>query len=154
MRPRSKTALIVDDEESVRDLLSQQLKRLGYDSVAVPNGQNALEQIAGQEFDRAMGLELLRGRWFDGTETAESNRVVVVNQTLARTTWPASEAVGEQLRLGADEDNPIVTVIGVYADVSQMALRRRVSPEVYYPLSAIILALQCRRSSVGRAADS
>lgn len=98
-------------------------------------GPLTVMRVAGQEFDRAMGLEMLRGRWFNGTETAESDRVVVVNQTLASTTWPASEAVGEQLRLGADEDSPIATVIGVYADASQMALRREVSPEVYYPLS-------------------
>ena len=68
MSPSSGTALIVDDEESVRDLLSQQLKRLGYDSTAVPNGQEALEQLARQRFDlvlldvrmpRVTGLEVL-----------------------------------------------------------------------------------------------
>ena len=69
MSPSSKTALIVDDEESVRDLLSRQLKHLGYDSVSAPNGQEALEQMARQRFDvvmldvrmpRKSGLEVLR----------------------------------------------------------------------------------------------
>ncbi len=104
-------------------------------SPVVGEGPLTVMRVASPDFDRAMGLELLRGRWFDGTETTGSNRVVVVNQTLARTTWPANEAVGEQIRLGNDEGSPIATVIGVYADASQMALRREVSPEVYYPLS-------------------
>ena len=69
MSPSSKTALIVDDEESVRDLLFRQLKHLGYDAVAVPSGQKALEQMASQRFDLVMldvrmprmsGLEVLR----------------------------------------------------------------------------------------------
>lgn len=69
MSPSSKTALIVDDEKSIRDLLSRQLKHLGYDSLAVPNGQKALEQMARQRFDLVMldirmpqmsGLEVIR----------------------------------------------------------------------------------------------
>jgi predicted permease len=98
-------------------------------------GPLAVMRVAGQGFDRAIGLEVRQGRWFDGTETRESERVVVVNETLARSTWPSGDAIGRRIRLGADEDSPVATVIGVYADASQMALRREVSPEVYYPLS-------------------
>ena len=95
----------------------------------------AVMRVAGQGYDRAMGLRLLRGRWFNGTERTDSERVVIVNETLARSTWPSGEALGRRICLGSGEDCQIATVIGVYADAGQWVLRRDVSPEVYYPLA-------------------
>ena len=102
MGPSSKTALIVDDEESVRDLLSQQLKRLGYDSKAAPNGQEALEQVAHQKFDLVMldmrmpgmsGLEVLRQlrQSYPGTCVVMLSAVV------------DAEITASALNLGADD---------------------------------------------------
>ena len=102
MSPSSKTALIVDDEESIRDLLSRQLKHLGYDSVAVSNGPKALEQMARQRFDLVMldirmprmsGLEVLRQlrRSYTGTCVVVLSAVVDV------------EITASALSLGADD---------------------------------------------------
>ena len=63
-----KKALIVDDEESMRYVLSSQLSQLGYECVAVSSGRDALDQAAAQDFDLMMldvkipgmsGLEVL-----------------------------------------------------------------------------------------------
>ena len=45
------TALIVDDEEPIRYILTQRLEVMGYESVAVSSGQLALEQLARQQFE-------------------------------------------------------------------------------------------------------
>ena len=64
-----KRALIVDDEEAVREVLSDQLEWLGYRCVAVSSGQKALEKATQQEFDLVVldmmmpemsGLEVLK----------------------------------------------------------------------------------------------
>lgn len=102
MSPSSKTALIVDDEESARDLLCRQLKRLRYDSVAVPNGEKALEQMLLQRFDLVIldmkmpgmsGLDVLRRlrRAYPDTSVVMLSAVVDV------------ELTASALSLGADE---------------------------------------------------
>ena len=102
MSPSSKTALIVDDEESVRHLLSQQLKRLGYDSKEAPNGQKALEQLARQRFDLVMldmrmpkvsGLEVLRQLRRSDPDTCVVMLSAVVD----------AEITASALNLGADD---------------------------------------------------
>ncbi len=64
-----KNALIVDDEELVRILLSEQLGELGYECTVVSSGEEALKTAAHQEFDLMMldvkmpamsGLEVLK----------------------------------------------------------------------------------------------
>ena len=43
--------LLVEDEKDVRDLISLHLKREGYDSTAVEEGERALELIQTQSYD-------------------------------------------------------------------------------------------------------
>jgi len=49
----TKTAkiLVVDDERSIRDMLSIYLSREGFDVQCAPDGQAALERCQAQEFD-------------------------------------------------------------------------------------------------------
>ncbi len=46
-----RSALIVDDEQPIRYLLSKQLEKWGYDCEAVSSGQEALEELANKQFD-------------------------------------------------------------------------------------------------------
>jgi predicted lysophospholipase L1 biosynthesis ABC-type transport system permease subunit len=58
--------------------------------------------------------------------------VVVVNETLARSTWPGSDAVGKQIQIA---DWAPATVVGVYADVDQEEIASPIRPEIYFPLT-------------------
>ena len=69
MSQTSKTALIVDDEESLRYALSRQLELMGYECLAVSSGPEALAAAARLDFDLVMldvrmpgmsGLEVLK----------------------------------------------------------------------------------------------
>ncbi|MFH1560433.1 MAG: response regulator [Chloroflexota bacterium] len=73
-----KKALIVDDEESMRYVLSSQLSKLGYECVTVSSGRDALDKAACQDFDLMMldvkmpgmsGLEVLGKFRTDHPET-------------------------------------------------------------------------------------
>lgn len=51
MNERSKHILVVDDEESIRDLLSEYLKNFGYEVTCAANGQEALNYYKSSHFD-------------------------------------------------------------------------------------------------------
>jgi predicted lysophospholipase L1 biosynthesis ABC-type transport system permease subunit len=57
---------------------------------------------------------------------------VVVNETLARATWPGAGALGRKLQIA---DWPPATVVGVYADTDQESLASTIRPEIYFPMT-------------------
>lgn len=91
------------------------------------------------DYLKTMRIPLVRGRAFEERELAESSPVVVVNETMAQRFWPNDEAVGKRFRLGASEDAPWLTVVGVAADVKELyrigGLDKRPSFQTYvlYP---------------------
>ncbi len=86
---------------------------------------------------RALGITVLEGRLFTQFDTADSQPVIVVNETLARRIWPGENAIGKQLKQGWPESvgpgNPWREVVGVVADVKQDALDRDSRMETYIP---------------------
>jgi predicted permease len=73
---------------------------------------------------RAMGIRLVKGRWFEPSDGVGSARVVVVNETMARQFWKGAEPVGRELEPGA-------RVIGVVRDIRQEALNVEQGPAFY-----------------------
>ena len=45
----------------------------------------------------AMGMRLVNGRDFDARDTAESRRVIIVDERLARRFWPGGDALGQRM---------------------------------------------------------
>jgi putative ABC transport system permease protein len=73
------------------------------------------------DYLRTVGVPLLRGRDFLPQELAGAHRVVIINQTLARTLWGDRDPIGWTLKLeeSAKVDGLSFTVIGVTQDVRQ-----------------------------------
>jgi putative ABC transport system permease protein len=69
------------------------------------------------DFFGTVGVQIVRGRSFDGRDTASSLPVAVVNESMARQFWPDRDAIGQRLRLyyGADRQHWL-TVVGVVRD--------------------------------------
>lgn len=78
-----------------------------------------------------IGIPLLRGRWFTPSDTAESPWVVVINNSLAREYWGATNPIGERLQFGPATWR---TVIGVAGDVLHERLDGETRPEMYVPV--------------------
>jgi predicted permease len=81
------------------------------------------------EYFEAMRVPLRRGRFFEDRDTAESLKVVIVDERLARRFWPGADPVGRRMfEPGPDRNDlfaisdktPWFTVIGV---VKEMKLR-------------------------------
>jgi hypothetical protein len=76
-------------------------------------------QAGGPEYFATLGTRILRGRAFDDSDRAESPRVVVVSEGMARAIWENGDPIGKCIRIGADTA-PCTTVIGV---AEEMRLR-------------------------------
>ena len=66
-------------------------------------------------------VPLIRGRFFDAGDGAESLPVALVSQSMANAFWPGGDPVGERLRLGGDEPDRWLTVVGVVGNVESGA---------------------------------
>ena len=93
-------------------------------------------QIATDGAFEAMGMRLMRGRWFTAADSRQSQAVAVVNETLARTYWKNPEdAIGGQIRVGGGMSRPWVTVVGMVADERHNGVTGVVKEKFYVPHS-------------------
>jgi hypothetical protein len=77
---------------------------------------------------------VLRGRPFAATDRLGSEPVVMVSEMTARTLWPAGDAIGKCVGVGA-ADTPCSTVVGVVEDVRWEELRSEPRLHVYVPVA-------------------
>ena len=93
-------------------------------------------QIATDGAFEAMGMRLMRGRWFTPADTRQSQAVAVINETMARTYWKNPEdAIGGQIRVGGGMTQPWVTVVGMVADERHNGVTGIVKEKFYVPHS-------------------
>jgi predicted permease len=90
----------------------------------------AFVRVISPGYLRAMGIPLRQGRAFDEHDTLTSQRVVLVNETAARTLWPGQSAIGGVLELNGD-----TRVVGVVGDVRHTSPDQQPGLEMYLPLS-------------------
>jgi predicted permease len=77
----------------------------------------------------AAGIPLRSGRQFTERDRASSERVVVINETLARTLWPGENPLGQMITTDGGR-----RVVGVVADVRHAALEAAAGSEMYLPM--------------------
>ena len=86
------------------------------------------------DFFRVLQIPLLRGRYFSDSDTANSPRVAIINETTARTHWPHDDPLGKRFTFGNPEnDAPWLTVIGVVSDTRRAGIDHPVFTESYQP---------------------
>ncbi|MBA2258028.1 MAG: ABC transporter permease [Acidobacteria bacterium] len=99
------------------------------------------------EYFSLLDIRVLRGRAFTQSEASSNAAVAMVSESTARTIWPNQEAVGQVLRLEADQhsetrrqDEPTLpsstfTVVGVVRDVAGFRMAGYPEAGVYVPAS-------------------
>ena len=80
-----------------------------------------------------LGLDLVSGREFTATDTVTSPRVIVINESLARTAWPAQDPIGRSLVLDYQGGATARKVVGVVRDARYKGPRSEPSPEIFIP---------------------
>jgi len=89
------------------------------------------------DYFRAMGIPLLKGRYFDSRDDAtETPRVAIVDDMLAEQFWPGEDPVGKRIKLGhALSNKPWVEVVGVVRHIRNRDLADPSRIQVYWPYS-------------------
>lgn len=83
---------------------------------------------------RALGITLLRGRWFTAADTEKTQKVVVIDRLLAERYWPGQDALGKRINRGGNNDSISWIVVGVVAPVKVQNLEEALSKEtIYFP---------------------
>ena len=103
-----------------------------------PKGANmslACVSLTQGDFFRAMGIPLLRGRFFTESDKAGAPLVVIVNRKLAGHYWPGQDPIGKRLRLGTPESQTLwLTIVGEVADVKQASPDVDTQEQYYQPV--------------------
>src|SRR6266699_1104753 len=87
-------------------------------------------QVISPDYFNVMRIPLIRGRALDEHDLNPAPSTVVVNQTLARKSWPDEDAIGKRLRLKSDA--PWLTVVGIVGDIKNEGSSKSTKPELYF----------------------
>jgi len=106
---------------------------------APPAGQEPtiFSTIVTERYFTVMGVPLLRGRTLNQFDTAESQPVAVINESVARRYWPHEDPVGQKItvrftgRGGAQPKS--LEIVGVTGDVRNDGLDKEPRPEFFQP---------------------
>lgn len=88
--------------------------------------------VMGPGYFETTGIRLLRGRSFDERDTAESNKVIVINESFARKAFPNEDPLGKRIRSWRDE-NLLREIVGVVQDVRYFSRDDELRGLVYVP---------------------
>jgi hypothetical protein len=84
-----------------------------------------------------MGARLIEGRYFDQQDRAGGRQVLIVDDLLARSTWPGQSAVGKKMEaehVTGDGFQPVQSVVvGVVEHVRNHSLTKELRGEIYIP---------------------
>jgi predicted permease len=96
-----------------------------------PKGKfpNAFVRVVSDGYLHAMGIRLVSGRDISERDSPLVEKVIVINETLARTLWPGQNALG-QIMYACGERR----VVGVVGDVRHLALEQGSGMEMYLPM--------------------
>ena len=83
----------------------------------------------------ALGAKLIRGRFFTESDDASHLRVAVINQTLARTYFPAHDPVGQKIADDEGGKPAEWVIVGVIEDVREGPLDAPVAAAEYFPIN-------------------
>ena len=90
---------------------------------------NAFFSAVTPDYFRTMRMSIIRGRsLLEADDHATANRVVVINETMARRFWGSENPVGRRLMLG---DGKPADIVGVVRDVRQRFLTNEVAPQMF-----------------------
>jgi len=95
-------------------------------------------RVASEDYFALLGIPILAGRAFMATDTADSRKVAVINQTMSRL-WASRDPVGTTFTVPGPTGEPPRTllVVGVVGDVRQFAVDDPARSVFYMPMQQV-----------------
>jgi len=120
------TTLPLDEGAGSAPVTSEEIEASGAEPPVVRNAG------AGGAYFQTMGIDLLRGRFFERVEEEQGIPNVIISQAAAELLFPGGDPLDKKIR-PADNPNTWFTVIGVVEDVRVDDFRQPPQPMVYLP---------------------
>ena len=97
------------------------------------NAPEADERAITPEYLRTMQIPLISGRAFTDADRADTAKVAMINQTLARRYFQGKDPVGEELNLGTVSKPDWWRIVGVAGDVRAFGQDQPTHADIYQP---------------------
>jgi predicted permease len=106
------------------------------DHKVLPWGNPIAGRLASAGLVEAMGIPMLRGRFFTEGDSSTSPPVVVVNQAFVNKYLPGQDPIGHTFGMGKGRFAEM-HIVGVIGDVKQSKVTDATKPEIYFCLTQI-----------------
>ena len=99
-----------------------------------PAGQEPVAdvRVVANDYFKAMGIPLVRGRLFDEQDATDTKNKVIVNETMARRHWPNEDPIGKKVKISWN-DTREDEIVGVVGDVRHQGLEEAPRSMTYWP---------------------
>ena len=100
--------------------------------------QNKVEaggRIASPGLVDALGIPMIRGRFFTDDDAASSPPVIVVNQAFANKYLPGQDPIGHTISMAKKGRFADMRIVGVIGDMKQHRIDEPTKPEIYFTLA-------------------
>ena len=101
----------------------------------------ARPRFIGPDFFAVLGVAVVAGREFSEDDRSDSERVVIVSQSIAQRLFPNGDALNRKLWIGERLFKPVPSrIVGVAADVDDESIQRGPAMTLYFPAKQTGLA--------------
>lgn len=95
-------------------------------------GDSFFPHVIDHRYLPAMGIELLKGRYFEAVDTEDTPPVIVVSEEAERTIFEG-DAIGKRISMWFGE----AEVVGVVSNVKHRSLELQADPEIYFSMRQV-----------------
>jgi predicted permease len=110
-------------------------ENIAVDGIAVtppPTDEVYFNVVSGGYFT-TLGMRMLQGRDLDASDSSSSERVVVVNGSLAKRFFPGGAALGRRISIGRDPSRQNLRIVGIVEDAKYQTLQEPSRSIAYVP---------------------
>jgi predicted permease len=96
---------------------------------------HARYHVASQDYFRALGTPLVRGRFFTDGDNRNATKALIINQSMAKLYWPNEDVIGKRVSFqDAPKEKDWLTIVGVVGDVKDKPDSPGAEPAFWWPL--------------------
>ena len=90
--------------------------------------------VATPDYFRALGIPLVRGRFFTKADNPDAPQVMIINSTMSRLYWPRGNALGARITFSdTPKEKDWITVVGIVGDVKDTPASSGAEPAFWWP---------------------
>ena len=102
----------------------------------------------------ALGIPLVRGRYFEQRDNDKGAPVAIIDETMAKTYWPNEDPIGKRIKSGGSgSTQPWRTIVGVVRHVRYRTLESPSRVEFYWPYDQTSFALGSMSLAIHTSSD-